>query len=75
MVAATFHHDHSFTDRNGTILMSDELRFTMPFGKLGELLGNVVLVPHIRALMKSRFALLKHLAESEEWKTYLPEKP
>ncbi len=72
---ATFEHDHNFTDRhNGTVRMSDELRFAMPFGRLGELVGRAVLVPHIRALMKRRFALLKRLAESEEWRTYLPEK-
>jgi ligand-binding SRPBCC domain-containing protein len=71
---ATFEHDHNFIDRhNGTVLMSDQLRFTMPFGGLGELTGRAVLVPHIRALMKRRFALLKRLAESEDWRKYLPE--
>ncbi len=73
---ATFEHDHNFVDRHDeTVLMSDELRFTMPFGKLGELVAEVVLIPHIRALMKRRFALLKRIAESNEWRTYLPEGP
>jgi ligand-binding SRPBCC domain-containing protein len=72
---ASFEHDHNFFDRhNGTVLMSDELRFTMPFGKLGDLVGQVILLPHIRALMKRRFALLKRIAESEEWRMYLPER-
>jgi ligand-binding SRPBCC domain-containing protein len=71
---ATFEHD--LIDRhNGIVLMSDELRFTMPFGRLGELVGKAVLIPHIRALMKRRFALLKRIAEGEEWRTHLPEKP
>jgi ligand-binding SRPBCC domain-containing protein len=73
---ATFEHEHNFTDHlNGTVLMSDELHFTMPFRKLGELVGEVILVPHIRALMRRRFVRLKRIAESEEWKAYLPEKP
>jgi ligand-binding SRPBCC domain-containing protein len=70
---ATFEHDHNFVDcHNGTVLMSDELRFTMPFGKLGEFVGRALLAPHICALMKRRFALLKRLAEGDEWKMYLP---
>jgi ligand-binding SRPBCC domain-containing protein len=72
---ATFEHDHHFIDRhNGGVLMSDELRFTMPFGKLGELVATAILIPHIRGLMKRRFALLKQLAEGDGWKTYLLEK-
>jgi len=71
---ATFEHEHNFVDRhNGTVLMSDELRFTMPFGKLCEFVGTALLAPHIGALMKRRFALLKRLAECDEWKMYLPE--
>jgi ligand-binding SRPBCC domain-containing protein len=72
---ATFEHTHHFIDHHdGTVLMSDELRFTMHFGKLGELIGEAILAPHIRALLKRRFALLKRLAEGDEWKMYLPEK-
>jgi ligand-binding SRPBCC domain-containing protein len=71
---ATFEHDHNFVEcGNGATLISDELRFTMPFGKLGELVATAALIPHIRALMKRRFALLKQIAESEEWRTYIPE--
>jgi ligand-binding SRPBCC domain-containing protein len=72
---ASFEHDHHFTDRhNGAVLMSDELRFSMPFRKLGELTAIAILTPHIRALMKRRFALLKQLAEGDGWKIYLPGK-
>lgn len=71
---ASFEHDHTFIDReNGTVTMSDELRFTMPFGSLGNFVGEAVLVPHIRELMKRRFRLLKRIAEGEEWRNYLPE--
>ena len=70
---ASFEHDHKFVDQgDGTVLLWDELRFTMPFGWLGDLVGRWVLAPHIRGLMRRRFALLKHIAESREWKDYLP---
>jgi len=68
----SFEHDHRFTNSgDGAVLMSDELRFTMPFGWLGELIGKWILVPHIQGLLRRRFALLKRIAEGEEWKQYL----
>jgi ligand-binding SRPBCC domain-containing protein len=71
---ASFEHDHSFTDRgDGTVLLWDVLRFTMRWGWAGELIGRSMLVPHIRKLMRRRFALLKRIAESEEWRRYLPD--
>jgi ligand-binding SRPBCC domain-containing protein len=70
----SFEHHHRFTDKgDGTVLMSDEVRFTMPLGWAGDLVGRCLLVPHIRRLLKNRFARLKRIAEGEEWKLYLPE--
>lgn len=70
---ASFQHDHSFVDSgNGVVLLRDELRFSMPFGWAGALVGRWVMVPHIRGLLRRRFALLKRIAESEEWREYLP---
>ncbi|WP_446745271.1 SRPBCC family protein [Silvibacterium acidisoli] len=68
----TFEHDHYFLDqKDGTVMLADELRFSMPFGRLGELVGKLLLVPHIRGLMHRRFARLKRTAESEDWRQYL----
>jgi ligand-binding SRPBCC domain-containing protein len=70
----TFEHDHAFEylGSNSTRLV-DELRFSMPFGLLGELAANALLISHIRGLMRRRFQRLKRIAESEEWKRYLPD--
>jgi len=71
---ASFEHDHRFNERgDGTVALSDEIRFTMPLGWLGILVGRMILVPHIRGLMKRRFRLLRRIAESEEWRRYLPD--
>ncbi len=68
----TFQHDHAFTEnQDASITLADELRFSMPFGPLGWFVGRVVMVPHIRGLLKRRFALLKRIAETEEWREYL----
>ena len=70
---ASFEHDHNFVNpADGTTLLADEIRFTMPLGVLGDLIGAWILAPHIRGLMRRRLKLLKQIAESEEWRRYLP---
>ena len=73
---AAFQHEHHFIDQgDGTVEMRDELRFTMPWGGLGEGVGRWVMRPHVERLLRRRFALLKRLAEGEEWRRYLPSSP
>ena len=68
----SFEHDHSFVETaNGTFL-DDCIRFTMPFGRAGDLVGRAAIVPHILGLMRRRLGLLKCLAETDEWRDYLP---
>jgi ligand-binding SRPBCC domain-containing protein len=67
----SFAHDHRFREVDGGVLLEDELRFTMPFGWPGRVVGQVVLVPHIRRLLRERFAMLKEIAESEQWREYV----
>lgn len=68
-----FQHDHHFAEIGGQVLLKDTVRFSLPFGILGRLVGKYIMVPHIAGLMRRRFALLKRIAESEEWREYLPE--
>jgi ligand-binding SRPBCC domain-containing protein len=68
----SFSHDHEFTEIGGQVLLKDTVRFGMPYGLAGRLIGKYVLVPHIRGLMRRRFDLLKRIAESEEWRKYVP---
>jgi ligand-binding SRPBCC domain-containing protein len=76
MIAGRFHkfeHDHAFDlEPNGSVRMHDEVRFTMPWGWIGYLLGVLVLAPHIRRLMRRRFNLLKRIAEGDEWRRLVP---
>jgi ligand-binding SRPBCC domain-containing protein len=68
-----FQHNHEFIEIGGQVLLKDTIRFSMPFGFAGRLAGRYVLAPHIAGLMRRRFALLKRIAESEEWRMYLPQ--
>ena len=70
---ASFQHDHHFTASEGGTLLEDELRFSMPLGWAGALVGSAVMVPHIRGLLRRRFGLLKELAEGEGWRRYVGE--
>ena len=71
----TFEHDHEFSDRgDGSVLLREEVHFTMPWGWAGDLIGQWVMVRDIRGLIKRRFARIKQMAESEEWRAYLPER-
>ena len=65
-----FQHDHHMRETPDGTLLSDDLRFSLPFGALGRVVAQVVMVPHIRKLLKSRFARIKRIAESDEWQKY-----
>lgn len=67
-----FQHDHEFTEIGGQILLKDTIRFSMPWGILGRIIGRRIMVRHIHRLMQRRFELLRHIAETNEWRSYLP---
>lgn len=71
----SFEHSHRFLETTNGTFLDDEIRFTMPLGWPGFVVGRMVLVPHILGLMRRRFDLLRHIAESEEWRKYIPEPP
>ena len=68
----TFSHDHAFDlQPDGSVRLHDEIRFTMKWGWAGSVLGLLLLKPHIRRLLRRRFALLKSIAESGQWTRFL----
>ena len=66
----TFAHDHRFREVEGGVMLEDELRYSMPLGFAGRMVGQVIMVPHIRRLMRERFAMLKEIAETDAWRMY-----
>ena len=69
---AFFQHDHYFRearDAGGSpvTVLEDEVRFALPFGPLGALVGKLILGPHILKLARQRFAMIKDLAEGDGW--------
>ncbi|ADW70763.1 SRPBCC family protein [Granulicella tundricola] len=70
-----FQHDHHFAEMNGCTTMWDIVRFSMPLGMPGKLVGKHIVVPHVLKLMLQRFELLKHIAEGSDWERYLVAAP
>ncbi len=68
-----FQHDHNLAALDGYTVLSDKVRFSMPFGFLGRLVGRYVMVPYISRTLRRRMLLLQRMAEGQEWKQFLPE--
>ncbi len=67
---ARFEHEHHFAAMDDGTRMRDEIRFAAPYGLMGRT-AEKVLKRHFMKLLKRRNALIKRVAESEEWRRYL----
>jgi hypothetical protein len=55
-------------------VLNDKIRFTMPLGFVGRLVGQYVVVPYLSKRLRRRLALLRKVAENrKEWQKYLPQ--
>jgi ligand-binding SRPBCC domain-containing protein len=72
---AVFQHEHYFAPMNDGTRMRDELRFAAPMGLLGRIAEKFLLRNYLKKFLQRRNALLKQVAESEEWRKYLGEEP
>jgi len=66
-----FCHDHYFEQHEGHILMKDVMEFEAPFGFLGKVTEQVLLLRHMSDLLDRRNRCIKKTAESDLWKHYL----
>jgi ligand-binding SRPBCC domain-containing protein len=65
-------HDHFFRAlSDGATEMTDVFVFEAPFGICGRLAEILFLGRYMRGLLRERNAVLKQIAESEEWRKYL----
>lgn len=70
MVAGSFRrfaHEHHFATMDDGTRMRDEIQFSAPCGVLGRILARRRLIE----LLLERNAVIKRVAESEEWRKYL----
>jgi ligand-binding SRPBCC domain-containing protein len=66
-----FEHDHHFATMNDGTRMRDDIRFLAPCGMVGQLVTSMVVRRHLKEHLMQRNAVIKQVAESEEWHQYL----
>ena len=71
-----FDHDHVFEpDGHGGTVMRDVFDFDAPLGVLGRIAEAAFLTRYMRRLLEERNAVLRRIAESEEWRVYVSASP
>jgi ligand-binding SRPBCC domain-containing protein len=76
MIAGPFHHfehDHYFAPMDDGTRMRDEVRFSAR-GLLGRLTTRMFLRKQLKVFLMERNAMIKRLAESEDWHKYLEQR-
>jgi ligand-binding SRPBCC domain-containing protein len=67
-------HDHYFRALSADITeMRDVFQFSAPLGVLGRIAEVLVLRRYMHKLLRERNDAIRNVAESEEWRRYLPE--
>jgi len=67
-----FDHDHFFAQRGDLTVMRDVFDFEAPFGILGRIADRLFLTDYMRRFLLKRNALIRTVAETEQWRRYLP---
>ncbi len=69
-----YQHDHYFYEMDDRTVLNDKIRFSMPLGPLGRLVGQFVVMPYLSRRLRRRLVLLRRVAENRrEWERYLPD--
>ena len=74
---AFFRHDHYFRETVDPVsgqpvtVLSDAVRFRLPFGFLGAVAAQLLLGPHIRRLVRQRYERLQGLAVGQGWREWV----
>lgn len=68
-----FKHDHIFESINhSTTKMTDVFNYTAPVGILGQFANRLFLKQYMEDFLIQRNKIIKHYAESDQWKLVLP---
>ena len=70
---AHFGHDYAFREHGlGQTLMTDDFFFQSPLGLLGAAFDTIMLKRKMREVAQWRARCIRRVAESDEWRRYLP---
>lgn len=66
------YHEHIFEEKNGKTIMTDRFDFDVSLGLPGRLVAEAIVKPYMAKFLRERNLVIKRIAESEEWREYLP---
>ena len=66
-----FDHDHYFDGDDTTTTIRDVFDYDSPLGILGNIADFLLVESHLREMLEERNALIKRVAESEDWRKFL----
>ena len=66
-----FRHEHHFAAMDKSTCMTDIFDYTAPMGRLGKLADLIFLKRYMTKLLQRRNAVIKEMAESDSWKSFL----
>lgn len=72
---AGFDHDHLFEPTDTGTLVRDVFDYQMPFGPAGWLVDRLIVAGHMRRFLAERLRVLKTMAESPNWRTFMTPTP
>jgi ligand-binding SRPBCC domain-containing protein len=64
-------HDHYFRKVGDDTELKDVFEFKAPLGVLGRIAEKLFLTRYMRNFLITRNQILKHVAETDEWKKFL----
>lgn len=70
-----FVHQHIFKEEDGATVMLDVFVYQSPLGVLGKLADWLFLKRYMTNFLTKRNEIIKEIAESNEWKKYIPNNP
>lgn len=68
-----FDHDHYFEAIGAGTLVKDVFDYNSPLGILGTIADWLLVESHLREMLEERNALIKRIAESDDWRKFLDE--
>ena len=69
----SFTHDHFFEQHNDMVIMKDIFDFISPLGIAGNIFNKLILTKYLTKFLNDRNNVIKAYAESEKWKSIIPQ--
>ena len=70
---ARFDHDHYFDGDDSETTIRDVFDYDSPLGILGNIADFLLVESHLREMLEERNELIKRIAESDDWRQFLPQ--